>query len=184
MTQPESKLQLNIGCGNKKIPGFINIDSREETNPDLVCDLFSVDDYFKPKSVDLIYLCHVLEHLQRNDTESFLLKCKLLLKENTGVLRISVPDFSQIVSYYHLTGNIKPLQTLLYGGHKYKEDYHFVCFDYNSLSSLLLECGFSYTRKYDWKLTEHAYIDDYSQAYLPHMDKVNGMLMSLNVEAR
>ena len=26
--------------------------------------------------------------------------------------------------------------------------------------------------------------DDYSQSYLPHMDKENGMLMSLNLEGR
>ena len=30
---------------------------------------------------------------------------------------------------------------------------------------------------------KHSDIDDYSQAYIPHMDKDNGTLMSLNVEA-
>jgi len=43
--------------------------------------------------------------------------------------------------------------------------------------------GFCDVRVYDWKSTEHFYVDDYSQAYLPHMDKTNGKLMSLNVEA-
>ena len=33
-----------------------------------------------------------------------------------------------------------------------------------------------------WEETEHAQFDDHSQAYLPHMDKENGTLMSLNVE--
>jgi hypothetical protein len=45
------------------------------------------------------------------------------------------------------------------------------------------EAGFKNVKRYDWKKTEHFYVDDYSQAYLPHMDKLNGKLMSLNVEA-
>jgi len=34
----------------------------------------------------------------------------------------------------------------------------------------------------DWEKTEHAIYDDHSQAYLPHMDKKNGTLISLNME--
>jgi len=37
-------------------------------------------------------------------------------------------------------------------------------------------------KRYNWKDTEHSKIDDHSQAYLPHMDKDNGTLISLNVE--
>ena len=47
----------------------------------------------------------------------------------------------------------------------------------------LKSVGFRDVKRYDWKKTEHFYIDDYSQAYLPHMDKIRGNLMSLNVEA-
>lgn len=35
----------------------------------------------------------------------------------------------------------------------------------------------------NWRETEHSDVDDFSQAYLPHMDKENGILMSLNIEA-
>ena len=37
-------------------------------------------------------------------------------------------------------------------------------------------------RRYDWRETEHANVDDFSQAYIPHMDKERGVLISLNVE--
>jgi hypothetical protein len=43
--------------------------------------------------------------------------------------------------------------------------------------------GFDNIKEYNWKTTEHSNIDDFSQAYLPHLDKKNGMLMSLNLEA-
>ena len=49
----------------------------------------------------------------------------------------------------------------------------------------LEEAAFGNVRRYDWRETDigKAGIDDYIQAYLPHMDKENGRLMALNVEA-
>jgi hypothetical protein len=58
-------------------------------------------------------------------------------------------------------------------------------FDFETLASGLREAGFANIQRYDWRQTElgRLGIDDYSQAYLPHMDKANGRLMMLNVEA-
>ena len=46
-----------------------------------------------------------------------------------------------------------------------------------------MDTGFSEVRPWGWRTTEHADLDDYSQAYLPHLHKENGMLVSLNLEA-
>ena len=51
------------------------------------------------------------------------------------------------------------------------------------ITELLIDSGFSDIKEWDWRKTEHSDIDDYSQAYLPHMDKENGLLMSMNIEA-
>jgi len=69
------------------------------------------------------------------------------------------------------------------GRQDYLYNIHYNIFDFKTLSSDLIESGFKDVRKYDWRKTEHALIDDYSQAYIPHMDKENGILNSLNVEA-
>jgi len=61
--------------------------------------------------------------------------------------------------------------------------YHKTVYDFPDLSSTLESCGFSDVSMYDWKDTEHSQFDDHSQAYFPHMDKDNGTLISLNVEA-
>ena len=61
--------------------------------------------------------------------------------------------------------------------------YHKTTYNYNDLKTLLSECGFSKVNFYNWKNTEHSNFDDHSQAYIPHMDKENGTLISLNVEA-
>ena len=57
--------------------------------------------------------------------------------------------------------------------------------DYVSLTDILIESvGMRDVREYDWRDTEHSQFDDHSQSYLPHMDKENGISMSLNVECR
>lgn len=174
-------IKLNLGCGTKKIHGYTNIDARCDVFPDVTCELSALNTLYCKNSVDVIYACHVLEHIQRKEVKHTIERWVDILKPG-GELRISVPNFEAVVDYYGLTKNINPLQTLLYGGHKYPQDYHYVMFDFNSLEQLLLDCGLMNIEKYDWRLTDHSHIDDYSQAYLPHMDKLNGMLMSLNVK--
>jgi hypothetical protein len=98
------------------------------------------------------------------------------------MLRIAVPDFEAIVKIYQEYKDVELLIGLLYGGQDYQYNYHHVVFDFDSLSKLLTKVGFTQIRRYNWKLTIHKNYDDYSQAYIPHMDKDHGVLMSLNVE--
>jgi hypothetical protein len=62
--------------------------------------------------------------------------------------------------------------------------YHKTIYDFNSLKNLLTICGFYGIIEYDWRNTEHSNFDDHSQSYIPHMDKTNGVLISLNVESK
>ena len=57
-------------------------------------------------------------------------------------------------------------------------------YDKKYLTEILEKCGFGDIHEWNWRETEHNMYDDYSQSYLPHMDKENGMLMSLNLEGR
>ena len=49
--------------------------------------------------------------------------------------------------------------------------------------NLLMKLNFKNVHSYDWRETIHKDYDDHSQAYFPHMDKVNGILISLNLVA-
>jgi predicted SAM-dependent methyltransferase len=187
LTKMNNSIKLNIGCGDKKMYGFINIDAREEVQPDVVADVRKIHEKFK--EVDLIYACHVLEHFP-NKTSKFqdmtwkdVLKNWFLTLKEGGVLRISVPDFEAAAQHYVETKNLNNLHALFYGGQKYDFDFHYHCWDFTTITNDLHEIGFKKVQRYDWKKTEHFFVDDYSQAYLPHMDKVNGKLMSLNIEA-
>jgi len=177
-----NKIKLHLGCGKKFINDFINIDIRDIEGIDIVDDITKLND-FDENTVDLIYVSHVLEHFGRHKYKQVLSRWYQLLKPN-GILRIAIPDFEKIVEYYSETKNLKSLLGLLYGGQDYPENFHYCIWDYETISKDLLEIGFYSVERYDWRNTEHKEIDDYSQSYLPHMDKENGKLMSLNIEAK
>lgn len=174
-------LKLHLGCGTKHIPGFVNIDIRYLPKVDEVNNIKFLRNY-KNNTVDIIYACHVLEHFSRWDYENVLRRWYDILKPD-GVLRIAVPNFKAICSYYQQTNNLQTIMGLLYGGQDYDENFHFVTFDFDTLSKSLKKIGFKDVKEYDWKQTEHFQVDDFSKAYIPHMDQT-GILMSLNLEAK
>lgn len=172
--------KLHLGCGEKKINGYINIDVRESIKPDLVDDISKLNN-FENESVDLIYACHVLEHFGRHEYIGVLRRWYQILKPN-GVIKLSVPDVEAVFLEYGKGTPLKKLIGFLYGGQTYPENYHYIGFDFKTLKSDLEEIGFKNVELWDWKNTDHYDIDDYSQSYLPHMDKENGVLMSLNIK--
>jgi ubiquinone/menaquinone biosynthesis C-methylase UbiE len=178
-----STRKLHLGCGQKHIPGFYHIDALAYPHIDHVGP---VDDlpFLADGSVELIYACHVLEHFGRNDYQRVLNEWSRVLAPG-GVLRVAVPDFAVCARLYvegKLAGGIRDITGLVVGGQRDKYDFHAVIFDEALLTSSLLAAGFRSVRPWDWRTTEHAGMDDYSQSYLPHMQKETGTLVSLNLE--
>lgn len=175
-------MKLHLGCGFKKLNGFVNVDIRPETECDIVDDV-AVLKNFKNESADMIYACHVLEHFNRNTYLKTLIRWSEILKSG-GILRLSVPDLYK-VSELHYTKKytLKQLMGFLYGGQNYSENFHYIGFDFDTLKEDLESIGFSNVDIWNWKEVEHGSVDDFSQAYLPHMDKENGELLSLNIQA-
>lgn len=171
--------KIHLGCGNVYIDGWVNVDIFSNAGADVHCDVTRLP--FEKGSADIIYASHVLEHIHRHMVIATLQHWRSILKEG-GILRLAVPDFAACCKYYSETGKLESLIGLLYGGQTYQKNYHTMTFDRRTLVDLLKRAEFSEVREWDWKDTEHTKYDDYSQAFLPHMDK-NGTLMSLNLEA-
>ncbi|MAG26991.1 methyltransferase [Candidatus Pacearchaeota archaeon] len=177
-----SAKKLHLGCGLKIIKGFVNIDLRpvdKNVHVDNVATLETIQD----NSVDLIYACHVLEHFGRHEIHD-VLQCWYNKLKIGGVLRLSVPDLRKVASLY--SGGAYSLDKMygfLYGGQNHDFDYHKMGFDTETLRESLWKVGFREFAPWDWRETEHAKYDDFSQAYLPHMNKEDGLLMSVNLEA-
>lgn len=177
----EKQIKLHLGCGEKIIPGFINVDVRKLPGVDIIDDISNLNRFDKD-SVDLIYASHVLEHFGRREYLDILKNWFDIIKPG-GILRIAVPDFGAVVEHYNEHKDLKVLRGFLYGGQTYDQNYHYCGWDEKTLIEDLINVGFKIANRYDWRTTEHANVDDFSQCYLPHMDKENGKLMSLNIEA-
>ena len=177
-------MKINIGCGKRNFGNkWIHIDGAEFSHID------NNDIYlktFESNSADLIYSSHFIEYFDREEIGLILKEWRKVLKKN-GILRIAVPDFKACAELY-LEGAY-PLDNFLgpfYGKMRMNKKliYHKTIFDFKSMKKLLESIGMREISIYNWRKTEHASFDDHSQAYLPHMDKTNGRLISLNVESR
>lgn len=167
------------------IPGFVHVDLADYPHIDYRWDLRDLS-MFKSESVDLIYCSHALQYFDRLQAYVALREWYRVLKNN-GILRVAVPDFEAIVKVYKKYGDLEhrgilgPLYGKMVRGNI--EIYHKTVYDFDSLKKLLELVGFRKVKRYDWRETIHKDYDDQSQAYIPHMDKENGLLISLNVEA-
>jgi predicted SAM-dependent methyltransferase len=186
-------VKLNLGCYDKQLPGFVNVDIREDANPDVVDDAFKLKT-FKEETVELIYSSHMLEHLSYKDCKEALRRWYKVLLPG-GVLRLAVPDFDALCRRYVYTGKIDEVLHSVCGSQKHDFDFHMNIFNKERLSDLLLSAGFSGVRNWNWWETPpHNYCDDFSQSYLPsnspdialshgRLIKNGGQLVSLNLEA-
>lgn len=173
-------MKLHLGCGKRYIPGYIHIDAVEYPHIDHVSTIDHLS-FIQDESVEVIYNCHVLEHFKRKEVGRVLAEWRRVLKKG-GVLRTAVPDFEKICEIYMKYKDISKVIGPIFGKQDYLYNIHYNVFDFESLSEVLNHAGFGEIKKYDWRKTEHADVDDFSQAYIPHMDKENGVLISLNIE--
>lgn len=179
-------MNIHLGCWTRNIPGFINVDLVDLPH---IHYKRSIDDLsvFEDNSADLIYSSHNFEYFDRVEAKRVLAEWRRVLKPG-GLLRLAVPDLEKLFQIYQLTGDIQKILGPLYGRMVINTStgdqtiYHKTVYDFNSLKLLLEESGFGNVRRYDWSKTIHKDYDDHSQAYFPHMDKENGILLSLNIE--
>lgn len=61
------EIKINLGCGFRKVDGFINIDNRTEVDPDMLCDV-TVSLPFGDDSVDYVLANDFLEHIPIGET--------------------------------------------------------------------------------------------------------------------
>ena len=75
-------LRLNLGCGDKILPGYVNVDvveARAGHKPDVICDLHDLAP-FADNSVDEILSVHVVEHFWRWEVTEILREWLRVLK--------------------------------------------------------------------------------------------------------
>lgn len=89
-------LKLNLGCGEVRFKGWINIDLA--LNSDIVMDLRKPLP-FKDESVDFVYSEHFIEHITFEESSRLLAEIHRCLKKD-AVLRIATPDLDYVIQKY------------------------------------------------------------------------------------
>jgi len=97
--QREAAVRLHLGCGQRYLDGYVNIDLPQSAHivpvrrePDRYADI--ADLRFEKSTVDEIRLHHVFEHFARPQACALLVAWRSWLKPG-GTLRIEVPDFNR-----------------------------------------------------------------------------------------
>lgn len=89
---------LNLGCGNRYHPSWVNVDYRC-TGPGVIAQDLTRGIPFADDSFDAVYHSHLLEHFSKAGAAAFLKECFRVLRPR-GILRAVVPDLEQIARLY------------------------------------------------------------------------------------
>jgi hypothetical protein len=99
MSQP--LIKLNLGCGQSKIDGCVNIDVEESCKPDLVHDFTKKQLPYEDKSIEEVYLFHTIEHISKRYHASIFDEVFRVLRVG-GLFYLSYPEFTKCVSNCHV----------------------------------------------------------------------------------
>ena len=91
----ERPLRLNLGCGDKILPGYVNVDvvqSRAGMRPDVICDLHDLAP-FPDAAADEILSVHVVEHFWRWEIRDVLREWVRVLKPG-GRMIVECPNIA------------------------------------------------------------------------------------------
>jgi len=137
-------MKLNIGCGENKLEGYVNVDIEESVKPDLAIDVRKEAFPYENNSIEEIICTHNIEHIEYRFHPIILTEFHRVLTPQVGRLILAYPEF-EICSKYFLS-NHKGLKDFwratLYGRQLYPGDYHVTPMLTSDLIILLTNIGF------------------------------------------
>lgn len=136
------KTCLNLGCGDHKLPGHVNLDIKDGV------DIRKLD--YADNSVDEVYASHVLEHFGAEETHDVLKEWVRVLKPG-GVIRIAVPDIRKATIELQKEDPIDGhanLQSVIYGSRTDKNDRHQIGFVRETLQAWMYGAGIGFISEF------------------------------------
>ena len=135
----ESKLVLDLGCGQNKKKGSIGVDLLSSAKPDVMHDLNKFPYPFESNTVDYVHMDNVLEHL--NEPLDVLGEVHRILKPG-GVAKIVVPYFRSVWAHIDPTHkHFFTVQSFIYfdSENKLSDKYKYVDYRYRVLRTVFNE---------------------------------------------
>jgi SAM-dependent methyltransferase len=133
-------VKIHLGCGNQKLPGYVNVDWRKTSATDRVLDIRHL--VYPSNSVAQIECYHVIEHFSHTEIERILSNWLRVLAPG-GKLVIECPDFDAVCQAY-LDNRDSILQLYyIFGRQRFPGDTHLFGFNFARLFKLLDLIGFT-----------------------------------------
>lgn len=110
---------LNLGCGNRFNPEWVNI-SFTSNSPYVKAHDLRKGIPYRDEQFEVVYHSHLLEHLSKEDGIKLMDECFRVLKHG-GIIRVVVPDLESIALIY-----LNSLQKALDGGSDWQHHYDWI----------------------------------------------------------
>lgn len=134
-------LQINVGCGEFRVEGWVNIDMTVAENgpqPDIVAS--ALDLPFGDGVVDRVYAGHVLEHLTPDDAVLALREFRRVAKPG-GEILVVLPDLDVVEEKYP-----DLVESVRYGADRWGGDRHLWESRPDAFAALMDLAGIDYYR--------------------------------------
>lgn len=113
------KSYVNLGCGRRYHPDWINIDI-VSSGPGVIQHDLSRGIPLADASCEVAYHAAALEHMRHEDALTFLRECHRVLKSG-GIIRVGVPDLERLCRIY-----LQKLEAALAGDESAAHDYNWI----------------------------------------------------------
>lgn len=135
---------LNLGCGQEKIDGTVNIDVEKSCKPDMIVNFAWEKLPFRTGTIDEVFLFHTIEHIPKKRHAWILLEIQRVLKVG-GKFYCSFPEFLKCVENWkkNLGGQRQFWENTIFGRQLYLSDHHICIMDSLEFKQKLLDHGFS-----------------------------------------
>ena len=136
-----SAVRVNVGCGEKPIAGYLNVDLRPLPDVDVLADANRLP--FEPGTLDELASAHLVEHFREHHARTRLLPYWKSLLRPDGRLRIVCPNWAVMLERLHdgrMT--LAEFKLVTFGWQDYEGDDHFAMDTPETLRELLIAVGF------------------------------------------
>jgi SAM-dependent methyltransferase len=176
----DGQLHVHLGCGAIDMPGFVNVDVAPLPHIHYVSSVLRLP-MFRDGSADLVYACHVLEHISHPRVDATLAEWRRIVKQG-GVLRLSVPDFDLLLAMREKEGgDVDAILNPLLGGQRGRLNFHYAVFTAASLTRRLHVAGFHDVRTWEPRALGYDRYGDWSSRSV--QGSHGSHVISLNLEA-
>jgi glycogen(starch) synthase len=134
--------RINVGCGEKPLPDYLNVDMRQGEGVDIVAEAANLP--FEAGSLGEIASFHLIEHFREEQLRQTVLPYWRSLLQPDGILRTVCPNWEAMIERLQ-AGEMpyKVFKTLTFGLQDYDGDDHFAMYTPASLEDALRQAGFA-----------------------------------------